>query len=447
MCGIAAILSSQTFILPRLKTILSSLQHRGYDGCGFSFVSDIDNSLLCYKGVGTIDKVLEHVGFEHTHIGIGHTRYKTHGHLDPKTSQPILSKNSSIALVHNGHITNSTFDLDSKSLLYYFEKYLQFPCNEQNIIKVIQKIYQNVIGSYSVIVLIKDFGLVAFRDPRGIRPLVYSNTPTQLGIASESVALNNPIFNSIHDVYPNECLIARSTTNVKLSPIFKDKMYEITPCVFEYIYLASPESIMNNIHIGAVRVRFGAKLGMKMNTQFKPLVDSVDLVVPIPKTSCTITKSLAIAINKEYVDDIIQLNPSYIRSFMLPTQDARKQAIFSKFKINIKGHEYDNFLMVDDSIVRGNTIQNLIKRLKENGHKGKIYVASISPPIRYINCYGIDLPTQQELIAYNKNEFEIAKELGVDRVIYQNLEDLLDCLHFVNPDITNYECSVFDGIY
>jgi amidophosphoribosyltransferase len=395
---------------------LGKLTHRGSDGTGVALE----------KKEGTV--VFKQVDYSEypnctisSKMGIGHVRYRTKGTVDNDSCQPLMYEN--IALVHNGHIDSSDYTPDSYLLLTYFQRY-----PERTVLQIVSDIHREVLGgSYSCIVMIPDYGLVAFRDPRGIRPLVYHRNKDRVIIASESCVISK---NAI-DVEPGECVIFQKdgTTINK----FCTDLINYTPCIFEYIYFSHKNSTINGIHVYKARQLLGNLLAQRI------LKENYDMVVPVPKTSCVSALEISRILNIPY-QEILTVRRG--RSFILPRQTIRESLIQEKFHIDEQQCKGKNILLVDDSIVRGTTMRSLNKRLREAG-VNKITVASCAPPVRSPNIYGIDITSKEELVINQGPENEVAQRLGADRVIYQDLDTMVDALHNLNRDLDGFECSMF----
>lgn len=453
MCGIVGLITTNPETLPvpqNLKLALSEIQHRGYDGAGLVLSTDIESvPLTVVKNTGMIDQALSEelmlsLNNDAWKIGVAHTRYKTSGKLDLASVQPLISKDGTLALVHNGHLKQTDYRPDSLQILKIWERYFEpdtkiksDPQTDLDKIYIsLHEIFLTVKGAYSCLVLIKNKGLVAFRDLEGIRPLVWALHPN-LGslLASETISFKHlPDYHnwSFYDIDPG--------TGLFLQPdqpplIFRcDQFSEsqpqpiLLPCLFEYIYLAHPDSVLNGLSVRMARRLMGKSLAYRIQQEYPQL--KIDLVVPVPNSSCVATKALAQSLKIPYYEllSLVSEKP-HARSFILPTQEQRTEAVRQKFAIKprtaISVTNFKNLLLVDDSIVRGTTMNYLIKALRSAYPElEKIYVASIAPIIREANCYGIDIPEANKLIAYGRTVPEITKLLGADLLIYQDLHEL-----------------------
>lgn len=464
MCGIVGIVSHQP-VAQVIYDALLVLQHRGQDSAGI-VVSD-KNKLNLRKGNGQVSDVfhtrhmLELTGT----LGIGHVRYPTAGCSSSAEAQPFyVNSPYGITLAHNGNLTNVeklkselyqsdlrhiNTESDSEVLLNVFAHELQ-SCGSLNIspdeiFTAVTETHKRIEGAYAVVAMLTGKGIVGIRDPRGIRPLVYGKRETGNGceymIASESVALQTSGFELIADLKPGEAVFidvagAIHHRQCAASP-------ELNPCIFEYVYLARPDSIIDDIYVYKARLRMGVKLARKILKQM-PKHD-IDVVIPIPDTSRPSAIELAYHLGVKFREGFIK-NRYIGRTFIMPGQQMRKKSVRRKLNpidIEFKGK---NVLLVDDSIVRGTTSKQIIQMAREAGAK-KVYIASAAPPVRYPNVYGIDMPAANELVAHDRSEAEIAEYIGADWLIYQELDDLIDAVQKGNRSIKKFDCSCFDGKY
>ena len=453
MCGISGIISNSNIIY-ELYYSLFHLQHRGQDSCGMVLINN--DEYIIIKKEGLVKNIYNELDNRIYNIGIGHVRYKTNGVLSLKQTQPFILNN--ISLCHNGNIYNHTeiekyilnkynkvisYTNDSELLLKLF--YYELENNElnyNNIENVILNISNVCKGSYSVIIMIKDYGLICFKDKYGIRPLIYGKNNNGYIVCSESIAIDNLDYNICNEIEPGEMLIIKNNLEV-----YK-KLYTIgilNFCIFEYIYISRPESILNNISVYDVRLKLGEKLGYNIqNILSKKELDEIDYVIPIPQTSKPVALRLSEIINKPYREGII--NNRYIdRTFIMNNQHIRKNNIKLKMSVinNIVNNK--NIIIVDDSIVRGNTIKHIIELLKKN-NVNKIYVCICCPPIKYKNVYGIDIPTENELIGNNLSINEIQNKININKLIYLNQDDMINCIKYFNNSLS-FDLSIFNGKY
>ena len=457
MCGIGAVNHKTEDINVMLYEIMFNLQHRGQDSSGLLSYDTTTNMIHEVKEFGLIDRQLKNLSSLKGTMGIGHVRYPTQGIITKNEIQPFYVDDfEGISLVHNGNIVNveeltlilEKADIkligssDSEIILKLFIYFLKQECYDNNqisneiIYKTIQKIYNSCKGSYAIILMINKFGLVAFRDIYGIRPLVYSQEESYVAFASETIAFPTDNYTNINN---GEVIIVSDNklTKKQLSN------HPHTPCLFEYIYFARAESYINDILVYDFREKIADSLVTNLN-KYNIDIDNIDYVVPVPQTGLISAINVGQLIQKPIKYAIIK-NRYMHRTFINPDKNTIVKNI-KKIKI-VKSLVYNkNLLIVDDSIVRGNTSRYIISELKRCGAK-KIYLASCCPPIKNPNIYGIAIPSHNELIAYNKTEDEVEKELGVDKLIYLDIDSLCKTLTELNPALEQFETSVFDGNY
>jgi len=464
MCGIIGIVSHQK-VAQVIYDGLLVLQHRGQDSAGI-VVCD-GNKLNLRKGNGQVSDVfhtrhmLELVG----HMGIGHVRYPTAGCSSSAEAQPFyVNSPYGITLAHNGNLTNVdelkrelyksdlrhiNTESDSEVLLnvlaHELHKSGTLNLNAEEIFTAVSETHARLEGAYAVVAMLTGKGVLGFRDPSGIRPIVYGKRETEMGpeymIASESVALQVSGYDLVADLKPGEAIYIDNEGNIHLKQCAQ--VSALHPCIFEYVYLARPDSIIDDIYVYKARLRMGVKLGRKILRQMPD--HDIDVVIPIPDTSRPSAMELAYHLGVKYREGFIK-NRYIGRTFIMPGQKMRKQSVRRKLNpidIEFKGK---NVLLVDDSIVRGTTSQQIIQMARDAG-ANKVYIASAAPPVRYPNVYGIDMPAVEELIAHDRTEPEIAKIIGADWLIYQDLDDLIDAVQKGNRAITEFDCSCFDGKY
>ncbi|MDC4235573.1 amidophosphoribosyltransferase [Pasteurella multocida] len=466
MCGIVGIVS-QSPVNQSIYDALTLLQHRGQDAAGIVTVDD-ENRFRLRKANGLVSDVFEQVHMLRLqgNAGIGHVRYPTVGSSSVSEAQPFyVNSPYGLTLVHNGNLTNSSelkeklFRLarrhvntnsDSELLLNilanhldHFEKYQLDP---QDVFSAVKQTHQDIRGAYACIAMIIGHGMVAFRDPNGIRPLVLGkreeNGKTEYMFASESIALDTVGFEFVRDVQPGEAIYVT----------FEGEMYAqqcadkptLTPCIFEYVYFARPDSCIDGVSVYAARVHMGQRLGEKIAREWAD-VDDIDVVIPVPETSNDIALRIARVLNKPYRQGFVK-NRYVGRTFIMPGQALRVSSVRRKLNTIASEFKDKNVLLVDDSIVRGTTSEQIVEMARAAGAK-KIYFASAAPEIRYPNVYGIDMPTKNELIAYGRDVDEIANLIGVDKLIFQDLDALTGSVQQENPSIQDFDCSVFTGVY
>ena len=464
MCGIVGIVSRNP-VNQSIYDALTILQHRGQDAAGIMTCEG--SKLYLRKDNGLVRDVFHtrHMLRLKGNMGIGHVRYPTAGCESSAEAQPFyVNSPYGITLAHNGNLVNAgalkehlfredlrhiNTDSDSEVLLNVFAHELQrlgkLRINEEDIFAAVAEVHRRCRGAYAAVAMVTGFGIVAFRDPFGIRPLVYGRRETERGTefmaASESVALDSLGFELIDDVRPGEALFLGADGSMAIRQCADHPRY--APCIFEHVYLARPDSIMDNVSVYKARLRMGEELAEKILRE-RPGHD-IDVVIPIPDTSRTAALQLANKLGVKYREGFIK-NRYIGRTFIMPGQQQRKKSV--RQKLNAIDLEFGgkNVMLVDDSIVRGTTSQQIIQMARDAGAR-RVYFASAAPPGRYPNVYGIDMPTSDELIAHGRSVEEIAAEIGADWLVFQDLEDLIEAVRRGNPDITDFDTSVFTGTY
>jgi len=464
MCGIIGIVGKQA-VTPAIYDALTILQHRGQDAAGIASLEG--HRIHLYKGNGLVRDVFprSELGKLQGNAGIGHVRYPTAGSDNMDESQPFyVNSPYGIVLGHNGNLTNAAalkkelFDSDrrhlntesdSEALLNVFAHELHRigPAGMQpeDVFAAVDGLHRRCKGAYAVIAMITGKGVLGFRDPHGIRPVVLGYRDTDKGreyaIASESVALDVLDFTLLRDLKPGEAVFITldGQLHTHESPLAKPA----SPCIFEYVYFARPDSMIDDISVYKARLRMGEALARKILTEWPD--HDIDVVIPIPDTSRTSALPLAYELNVKYREGFIK-NRYIGRTFIMPGQEQRKRSVRQKLNAIDLEFRNKNVLLVDDSIVRGTTSRQIIQMARDAGAR-KVYFASASPPVRYPNVYGIDMPAPSELIASGRDEKEIEKELGADRLIYQGLDDLIKACREGNAGITRFDTSCFSGEY
>ncbi len=464
MCGIIGIVAKSN-VNQDLYDGLTVLQHRGQDAAGI--VTYDHNRLHLRKDNGLVKDVFSSIDMLRLQgkMGIGHVRYPTAGSSSSAEAQPLyVNSPYGIALAHNGNLTNAetlkeeiynedlrhlNTDSDSEVLLNIFAHEIQtlhkLRINEEDVFNAINRVHKRCKGAYASVAMISGYGIVGFRDPNGIRPIVYGKRETSEGveycIASESVALDVLGFELIDDIKPGEAVVITAKGEVFKHQCSDHPRY--SPCIFEHVYFARPDSIIDNISVYKARLRMGERLAKKIKKKY-PNHD-IDVVIPIPDTSRSSALELANTLGVRYREGFMK-NRYIGRTFIMPGQKQRKSSV--KQKLNAMELEFKNrnVLLVDDSIVRGTTSNQIVKIARDVGAR-KVYFASASPAVKYPNVYGIDMPSVDEFVAHGRTTEEIAREIGVDWLIYQDLKDLIRSCHRGNKEITEFDCSVFDGKY
>lgn len=464
MCGIVGVVSPQYQVNQPIFDALTALQHRGQEAAGMMTCSGEQVALR--KAGGLVSQVIqpEHMQRLQGDFGIGHVRYPTAGSDYAIEAQPFyVNSPYGLGIVHNGNLVNTTelrsfikttarrhlnTDSDSEVLLNLFAHELtQWGNGEvtpENLFKAVSAVCKRCEGGYSVIILIAGVGLLAFRDRFGIRPLVIGQanhgTPSFM-FASESVAVDMLDYELIGDVAPGEAVFV----DLKGKMIREQCVLEtqLSPCLFEYVYFARPDSVINGVSVYDMRLAMGQLLAEKIHRQWQQV--PIDVVVPVPDTSTTIALPLAQHLKLPYRHGLIK-NRYVGRTFIMPGQAKRKKSI--KQKLNAVGSVLKDkrVLLVDDSIVRGNTSKEIIQMVRDKGAKS-VYFASAAPEVCYPNLYGIDMPCVSELIAANKKGKDLSDWLGADDVIFQDLSALYQAAKWVGSEIKQFEDSVFSGVY
>ena len=468
MCGVVGIAGSSQ-INQDLYDALLILQHRGQDAAGMA-ISD-GSRLALRKANGLVSEVFQtrHMLKVSGNLGVGHVRYPTAGTANPAEAQPMyVNSPCGISLAHNGNITNAktlhgdittkfnrhlNTQSDSELLLNVFAHELQH--SEQavtepaSVFNAVSAVHHQCIGAYAVVVLIIGGGILGFRDPRGIRPLVVgvrksaNDGSDEYMIASETAALDILGFELIRDIEPGEACYVTENGELHLQQC-ADK-FTLTPCIFEYIYLARPDSVIDKISVYKARLSMGEALANTVLSRFPNEKHDVDVVIPIPETSRTAALPLAHRLGVHYREGFVK-NRYIGRTFIMPGQSMRKKSVRQKLNVIDLEVENKNVLLVEDSIVRGTTIREVIAQCRQAGAR-KVYLASAAPPVRYPNVFGIDMPSTDEFIAEDKDEKAIEEDLGVDMLVYQKLDDLKRVVGSWNTDIRDFDCSIFDGRY
>jgi len=464
MCGIVGLFGHSP-ANQLLYDGLAVLQHRGQDAAGI--VTSHAGKFYLRKSNGLVRDVFHtrHMLRLKGNMGIGHVRYPTAGCSSTAEAQPFyVNSPYGIALAHNGNLTNSdelkrdiyrddrrhlNTESDSEVLLNIFAHELQqldkITIDENDIFSAVAAVHKRCRGAYAVVAIINDYGLVAFRDPNGIRPLVFGCRETDEGVeymvASESVAIDGADFKFQRDVEPGEAIYIDMQGTLHRQQCATNPIH--TPCIFEHVYFARPDSIIDGISVYKSRLRMGELLARKIKRDWQN--HDIDVVIPIPDTSRTSALQLSYELGVVYREGFIK-NRYIGRTFIMPGQKERKKSVRQKLNAIDLEFRGKNVLLVDDSIVRGTTSKQIIQMAREAGAK-KVYFASASPPVRHPNVYGIDMPAVTELIAHDRNAEQIAEVIGADGVIYQDLEDLVESVQKGNREIMAFDTSVFSGEY
>ncbi len=464
MCAIIGIVG-RADVAGALYDGLTVLQHRGQDAAGIATVDG--RKLRLHKGAGLVRDVFGPKDMQMLagHYGIGHCRYPTAGSEATDEAQPFyVNSPFGIALAHNGNLTNMASlrqevfeqdlrhcntESDSEVLLNVLAHELEAegkPLNADKVFDAVARVHARCVGGYAVIALILGVGVLAIRDPHGIRPLVIGSRVAPDGgneyaVASESVAFDALGFNLDRDVRPGEAVLIAPDGSFHSRQCVSAAVH--APCIFEYVYLARPDSMIEEISVHKSRMRMGEKLAQKIRAA-RPDHD-IDVVIPVPDTSRTAAMELALGLGVKYREGFIK-NRYIGRTFIMPGQGERMKSV--RRKLNAIPLEFRNrvVLLVDDSIVRGTTSQQIIQMAREAGAR-KVYFASASPPVRFPNVYGIDMPAADELVAHGRTEAEIEQVLGCDWLIYQDLPDLVDAVAGPKRRVEHFDTSCFSGEY
>ena len=465
MCGIVAVFGTN-HVIHDIYESLTVLQHRGQDASGI--LTNNNGKINLRKSLGLVRDGFDyrHINRLKGHLGIGHVRYPTAGNAENSSEAQPFYVNSpyGIGLAHNGNLINSqdlknnlfSEDLrhintksDSEILLNVFAHELQLHSKDSftadDIFYAVAGVHRRVKGAYSVVALIADRGILAFRDPKGIRPLCYGtrivNGKTEVMIASESVALDSTGYKLERDIKPGEAIYI--DVDGKIFTRECSEANEHTPCIFEYVYFARPDTILDGISVYRARMKMGETLAKKILSEWKD--HDIDVVIPIPDTSRISALELSTSLKVPFREGFIK-NRYIGRTFIMPEQQQRIKSVKRKLNAIMTEFKDKNVLLVDDSIVRGTTSKQIIEMARDAGAK-KVYMASAAPPVKFPNVYGIDMPASNEFVAHNKSIEQISKFIGADKLVYQNLEDLISSVIDGTTSIKNFDSSCFNGDY
>ena len=465
MCGVVGIVSKNE-VASDLYEALTVIQHRGQDAAGIA--TSEEKRLNSRKQLGLVREVFRehHIQSLTGKIGIAHVRYPTAGGASRELAQPMyVNSPYGISIVHNGNLVNTdslceelaetdrrhlNTNSDSEVILNIFAHELQqiggVQPSKEEIFEAVTRMQSRLFGAYSIIIMINNVGLVAVRDPHGIRPLIIGKRDEDLMgaeymIASESAAIDALDFKIIDDIAAGETIFI--SKEGKMSRSKSQKAVKHSPCIFEYVYLARPDSVIDKVSVHKARQRMGTYLGEKILGLYPE--HEIDVVIPIPESSTTSANEVAKKLGLPYREGFVK-NRYIGRTFIMPKQEMRRKSVKRKLNPITMEFEGKNVLLVDDSIVRGTTSKQIVEMAREAGAK-KVFFASAAPPIRFQNVYGIDMAATTELIAHQKDEDQIAEYIGADWLVYQNLEDLIRSAKEGNKEIENFETSIFDGEY
>ncbi|MFA7387199.1 MAG: amidophosphoribosyltransferase [Thiohalobacteraceae bacterium] len=465
MCGIIGIVAHDR-VNQALYDGLTVLQHRGQDAAGI-MTCDARQRLYLRKDNGLVRDVFHtrHMLRLLGNMGIGHVRYPTAGCESSAEAQPFyVNSPFGISLAHNGNLTNAdqlkeelfrddlrhiNTDSDSEILLnvlaHELQRHKQLRIDENHIFDAVAGVHRRCRGAYAAVAMVTGYGIVAFRDPYGIRPVVFGKRDTAAGpeymVASESVALDVAGFELVRDVAPGEAVYITVEGELFTRQCAEAPRY--ASCIFEYVYLARPDSIIDDVSVHKARLRMGEKLAAKIAREWAD--HDIDVVIPIPDTSRTSALQLANMLGVKYREGFIK-NRYIGRTFIMPGQQERKKSVRQKLNAIDLEFRGKNVLLVDDSIVRGTTSRQIIQMARDAGAR-KVYFASAAPPVRFPNVYGIDMPSRDELVAHDRTVDQVAEEIGADRLLFQDLEDLIGAVRKGNSKLGLFDCSVFNGEY
>ncbi|SJN59949.1 amidophosphoribosyltransferase [Vibrio ruber] len=463
MCGIVGIVGS-TLVNQSIYDALTVLQHRGQDAAGICTIDSNRFRLRKANGLVTDVFAAKHMQRLQGTVGIGHVRYPTAGSSSASEAQPFyVNSPFGITLAHNGNLTNAQhvrdklFEKDRRhvnttsdsevllNVLAHEIDTVKGNVTTEDVFRAVASVHRTIKGAYAVVAMIIGHGMIAFRDPNGIRPLCLGKRDvggrTEYMVASESVALDAVGFEFMRDVAPGEAVYVT----------FEGELYthqcadnpQLNPCIFEFVYFARPDSFIDQISVYSARVEMGKKLGERIQQDYADL--DIDVVIPIPETSCDIALQIAQALDKPYRQGFVK-NRYVGRTFIMPGQQQRRKSVRRKLNAIRSEFKDKNVLLVDDSIVRGTTSEQIIEMARDSGAK-KVYMVSAAPEIRFPNVYGIDMPSANELIAHGRDNESICRQIGADALIFQTIEDLVSAVGIGNPNISRFETSVFNGEY
>jgi amidophosphoribosyltransferase len=463
MCGITGVVSNAP-VNQLIYDALLLLQHRGQDAAGI--VTQLDRKFYMHKAKGMVRDVFRTRNMRALpgNCGLGQVRYPTAGNAySEEEAQPFyVNAPFGIVLVHNGNLTNAhalkaelfssdhrhiNTESDSEVLLNVLAHELEkttrgLPLKAVDVFEAVRGVHRRVKGSYAVIALIAGHGLLAFRDPHGIRPLCMGkNQDGTVMLASESVALEGAGIAFNRNVAPGEAVYVDLQGHVDTAQCAAKP--QLNPCIFEFVYLARPDSVLDGISVYQARLNLGETLAKRIISTVPP--DQIDVVIPIPESSRPSAAQVAHLLGIPYREGFVK-NRYVGRTFIMPGQAVRKKSVRQKLNVIASEFKGRNVLLVDDSIVRGTTCREIVQMARDAGAR-KVYMASAAPPVRYPNVYGIDMPTKDELVAHGRNVEEIRQIIGCDALIYQDVDAMKRAVGALNGNITNFDASCFDGVY
>jgi amidophosphoribosyltransferase len=462
MCGIVGVVSNAP-VNQLLYDALLLLQHRGQDAAGI--VTQQERKFFMHKAKGMVRDVFRTRNMRSLpgNCGLGQVRYPTAGNaFSEEEAQPFyVNAPFGIVLVHNGNLTNAhalkaelfstdhrhiNTESDSEVLLNVLaheigETTRGLPLTPQDVFEAVRKVHRRIKGSYAVIALIAGHGVLAFRDPFGIRPLCMGVADGTVMLASESVAMEGTNHKFDRNIQPGEAVFIDLQGQVHAQQCADHPV--LNPCIFEFVYLARPDSVMDNISVYQARLNLGETLAKRVISTVPP--NEIDVVIPIPESSRPSAAQLAQLLGLPYREGFVK-NRYVGRTFIMPGQSVRKKSVRQKLNVIASEFKGRNVLLVDDSIVRGTTSKEIVQMARDAG-ANKVYMASAAPPVRYPNVYGIDMPTPDELVAHNRTVEQIRQIIGCDALIYQDVDGMKKAIGSLNPNIKDFDASCFDGVY
>ncbi|MGB4361003.1 MAG: amidophosphoribosyltransferase [Rhodoferax sp.] len=462
MCGIVGVVSNAP-VNQLLYDALLLLQHRGQDAAGI--VTQQERKFFMHKAKGMVRDVFRTRNMRSLpgNCGLGQVRYPTAGNaFSEEEAQPFyVNAPFGIVLVHNGNLTNAhalkaelfsadhrhiNTESDSEVLLNVLaheigETTRGMPLTPNDLFEAVRKVHRRVRGSYAVIALIAGHGVLAFRDPFGIRPLCMGVADGTVMLASESVAMEGTNHKFDRNIQPGEAVFIDLQGQVHAQQCADHPV--LNPCIFEFVYLARPDSVMDNISVYQARLNLGESLAKRVISTVPP--NEIDVVIPIPESSRPSAAQLAQLLGLPYREGFVK-NRYVGRTFIMPGQSVRKKSVRQKLNVIASEFKGRNVLLVDDSIVRGTTSKEIVQMARDAG-ANKVYMASAAPPVRYPNVYGIDMPTSSELVAHNRTVEQIREIIGCDALIYQDVDGMKKAIGSLNANIKDFDASCFDGIY
>lgn len=462
MCGIIGVVSNAP-VNQLIYDALLLLQHRGQDAAGI--VTQEGHKFFMHKAKGMVKDVFRTRNMRALpgHAGLGQVRYPTAGNAASEDeAQPFyVNAPFGIVMAHNGNLTNAhalkaelvstdhrhiNTESDSEVLLNVLAHELEkttrgLPLTPTDVFAAVRRVHQRIKGSYAVVALIAGHGLLAFRDPFGIRPLCMGHGDGMVAVASESVALEGLGLNFERDIRPGEAVFIDMQRRVHAEQCVPQA--KLSPCIFEFVYLARPDSVLDGISVYQARLNMGETLAKRVISTVPP--DQIDVVIPIPESSRPSAMQLAHLLGKPYREGFVK-NRYVGRTFIMPGQAVRKKSVRQKLNVIASEFKGRNVLLVDDSIVRGTTSREIVQMARDAGAR-KVYMASAAPPVRYPNVYGIDMPTANELVAHGRTVDEVRDIIGCDALIYQDVDAMKKAVAALNPQLDGFDASCFDGIY